>query len=473
MRWVRLHPHNINQKVQVIVEHFHQNVAWRLDGHAKAMVVTGSRKEAVRYKLAMDVYIRDAGYKSEIATLVAFSGEVKDQESGPDAYSERGMNTGLKGRTISKAFAADEYQILLVANKFQTGFDQPLLCAMYVDKKLSGVTAVQTLSRLNRTARGKDQTFVIDFVNKGDDILAAFRPYYREASLSGVTDPNIVHDLQAKLDAADVYAEHEVERFAKAWWTNQGNNAASAALAPAKSRFNGRYDAALSAEDEATLAELDLFRGDLTAFVNAYDFLSQVVNYADTGLEKRAMFYRLLAREIADKKRHKEIDLTGVEMTHYAIKSPGEQDLKLSSAEGDDQLKPLGGTGTGTPKDPMLVRLSEVLQQMNSLFEGEGLTEGDMIGVYRTVESKILENDDLEKQSKANTRADFYDSTDLWPAVITAILEAGDNHSKGIERLLDEGNRDKFLKALQTGGLYEKLRGELATGLPGPADRQQ
>jgi type I restriction enzyme R subunit len=194
MRWVRLHPYNIAQKVQVVVEHFRENVAPLLDGKAKAMVVVASRLEAVRWQLASDKYIKDRGYK--IATLVAFSGEITDPQSGPDPFTEtsRTLNRNLRGREMREAFNTDEYQILLVANKFQTGFDQPLLCGMYVDKRLAGITAVQTLSRLNRACEGKDTTYVVDFVNDPDEILTAFKTYYQTAELTGVTDPHLVFD---------------------------------------------------------------------------------------------------------------------------------------------------------------------------------------------------------------------------------------------------------------------------------------
>ena len=203
MNWVKLHPTNISQKVQIIIEHFRENVGWRLDGKAKAMVVTSSRKAAVRYKLAFDKYVAEQGY-TDVAALVAFSGEVTDDESGLEKVTETSalMNPGLKGRDLRDAFATDEYNVMLVANKFQTGFDQPLLVAMYVDKRLSGVAAVQTLSRLNRVAPGKDQTFVLDFANAAEDIVEAFEPYYEATTLADVTDPNIVHETMNKLDAA-------------------------------------------------------------------------------------------------------------------------------------------------------------------------------------------------------------------------------------------------------------------------------
>ncbi len=186
-----------------------------INGQGKAMVVVSSRLEAVRWQLAIDKYIKTQGYK--ISTLVAFSGEVNDSQSGPDPFTETSqtLNPNLKRRDIRDAFATDEYQILLVANKFQTGFDQPLLCGMYVDKRLAGVAAVQTLSRLNRAYPGKDTTYVVDFVNDPEEILEAFRAYYDTAELSDVSDPHLVYDLRMKLDAAGYYDDFEVNRGLK------------------------------------------------------------------------------------------------------------------------------------------------------------------------------------------------------------------------------------------------------------------
>jgi type I restriction enzyme R subunit len=286
MRWVRLHPYNISQKVQIIVEHFRENVQPLLDGHAKAMVVTASRKEAVRYKLAIDRYIREQGY-ANLATLVAFSDEVSDPDSGPAPFSEHSMNPGLKGRDIREAFKTDEYQVLLVANKYQTGFDQPLLCAMYIDKRLDGITAVQTLSRLNRTAPGKSATYVLDFVNDPADILAAFKPYYKRAELANVTDPNLIHALQNKIDDARIYTDSEIDAFVLVYLDPKGKQAAmQAALAPAVERFRVRWRAAQDAQDKRALDELELFRKDLASFVRLYDFLSQIIDYGDSDLEK-------------------------------------------------------------------------------------------------------------------------------------------------------------------------------------------
>jgi type I restriction enzyme, R subunit len=260
MRWVRLHPYNISQKVAVVVEHFLENVQPLLSGHAKAMVVVGSRLEAVRWKLAIDKYIKDNDYKLD--SLVAFSGEVNDAESFSEPVSETSgkLNPNLKSRDIREAFATDEYQILLVANKFQTGFDQPLLCGMYVDKRLAGIQAVQTLSRLNRAYNGpfglKDTTYVLDFVNDPEEVLAAFRTYYETAELAGVTDPHLVYELRAKLDGSGHYDDFEVERVALVETNPKATQAMLvAAIEPVADRLLKRYMAAQKALKEAEAAK--------------------------------------------------------------------------------------------------------------------------------------------------------------------------------------------------------------------------
>ena len=251
MRWVRLHPYNIAQKVAVVVEHFRDTVQPLLNGHAKAMVVLGSRLEAVRWQLAIDKYIKANGYK--VATLVAFSGEVRDPESGPDGFTEtsKTLNPNLRGRAIRDAFdardvGAEEYQILLVANKFQTGFDQQLLCGMYVDKRLAGIQAVQTLSRLNRSYSGpfgeKKTTYVLDFQNDPAEVLLAFKAYYKTAELADVTDPNLVFDLRMKLDGAGHYDDFEVNRVVEVELNPQAKQGdLLAALEPVVNRLLVQY----------------------------------------------------------------------------------------------------------------------------------------------------------------------------------------------------------------------------------------
>ena len=254
-RWVRFHEYNISQKVKVIIDHYKEHVMGLLGGQAKAMVVTSSRKEAVRYKLAFDKYLSE--HKSSIEVMIAFSGEVEFHKNDPDSvalldqkFTETNMNPALKGRDMRKAFDTDDYQIMLVANKFQTGFDQPKLCAMYVDKPLGGVECVQTLSRLNRQYPGKAEcgTFVLDFVNEPDEILGAFQPYYQTAELADVSDPDKVFDLFEKLRASGIFTWTEVERFCEAFLAKSKSNAAvSNIVKPAVDRWQKRYSSAIEA----------------------------------------------------------------------------------------------------------------------------------------------------------------------------------------------------------------------------------
>ena len=371
MNWVKLHPTNISQKVQIIIEHFRENVGWRLDGKAKAMVVTSSRKAAVRYKLAFDKYVAEKGY-TDVAALVAFSGEVTDDEFGLEKVTETSMNPGLKGRDLRDAFATDEYNVMLVANKFQTGFDQPLLVAMYVDKRLSGVAAVQTLSRLNRVAPGKDQTFVLDFANTAEDIVEAFEPYYEATTLADVTDPNIVHSTMNKLDAARIYQESEVEGLVSDYLANakqphKGHEALNKWVTPARDRFRDREHTALDANDAAALDELVMFRKDVGTFLRQYDFLSQIVNYEDTSLEKLSIYLRHLAPVITAEQLQHEIDLSTVDFDYLAQYEQGSTSGKLA---GGIPLEPAKEAGTGTVKDPELVALEDVIAQINDLFSG-------------------------------------------------------------------------------------------------------
>ncbi len=226
------------------------------------------------------------------------------------------MNPGA-GADLAAAFKGETYKIMLVANKFQTGFDQPLLSAMYVDKKLSGVTAVQTLSRLNRTHRTaggeqKRKTFVIDFVNKPEDIKAAFEPYFKNATLETETDPYVVVHLATKLAQAGIYTEDQVRKVAELWVTRKGNNALSAAISPAQHDFARRYARALEEDDKVTLNALDLFRKDVSTYVRLYDFMSQIVDYGDPYLEMLSIYLRLLERVIDETSWAAEVDLSDV-----------------------------------------------------------------------------------------------------------------------------------------------------------------
>ena len=475
MQWVRLHPYNIAQKVQVVVEHYRENVQPLLQGRAKAMVVVGSRKEAVRWQKAIRAYIARQHYP--LGVLTAFSGEVDDPDSYPDAVTEasKELNPGLKGRDIRDAFAAPEFHLLLVANKFQTGFDQPLLCGMYIDKVLGGIQAVQTLSRLNRSHPGKDTTYILDFVNEPAEILKAFKTYYQTAELEAATDPHLVYDLRAKLDAAGHYDDFEVDRVAKVDLDPLGTQKQlDAAIAPVADRLLRRYKAAqqeriaaLERGDEKTAVQakdtldaLVLFKNDMGAFVRLYAFLSQIFDYGNTDIEKRFLFFKRLIPLLEFGRERDTVDLSKVVLTHHTLKNHGRQAMGLD-ANGRYTLPPIDAVGSGAVQEKEKTYLDEIIQKVNGLFEGE-LTDGDqLVYVNGVLKGKLLENETLLRQAASNTKEQFANSPDLKDALMHAIMDALDAHTTmstqalGSERVR-EGLRDILLGPAQ---LYEALRG--------------
>jgi type I restriction enzyme R subunit len=474
MGWVRLHPYNIAQKVQVVVEHFRQHVSPLLGGRAKAMVVVASRKEAVRWKLAIDRFIKDRGYP--MGTLVAFSGEVDDAESGPGPFTEHShaLNPNLRGRDIREAFKGADHQILLVANKFQTGFDQPLLCGMYVDKRLAGIQAVQTLSRLNRACPGKDTTYVLDFVNEGGEVLEAFKTYYETARLETTTDPNLVFDLKAKLDAAGYYDDFEVDRVVAVEMNptaRQGD--LIAALEPVADRLLKRYAAARSAltaarelgqetaakEAQNEIDALLLFKGDMGAFVRLYTFLSQVFDYGNTGVEKRAIFYKRLAPLLEFGREREGIDLSKVVLTHHALKERGRQPMSLSGGEAPT-LPPIEGAGAGMVYERSKAYMAEIIEKLNDLFHGELTDQDKLVYVNDVLREKLLESEVLRQQAANNTKEQFASSPDLANELVNAIMSALDAHNAMSTQALNSPEVQRGLKdiLLNHADLYERLR---------------
>jgi type I restriction enzyme R subunit len=418
----------------IIVEHFRDNVAGLLDGHAKAMVVTDSRKAAVRYKLAIDKYIADKSYG--YGTLVAFSGSVNDPDSGPDDFTEATMNSGVRDLRI--AFRGDEYRVMIVANKFQTGFDQPLLCAMYVDRILSGVTAVQTLSRLNRTYRTPSgtsktaaMTQVVDFVNEPETIRESFEPYYTDAFLETETDPNLVHDLSAKLDNAGIYTQAEIDKCAEAFVKGLGRNAVFAEVDAARKEFATRYQAALihngGEGDKAALAELDMFRKDIGSFVRLYDFMSQIIDYGDPALEKKQIYLRYLERVIQPDNYTAPIDLSDVVLMNVKQVDKGKVDIGLGVPKG---LSGITAAGSGEKRDPKMVAFQAVLDRLNDLFGSENFTESQKVSFLESLLRTLLDDEALVQQAKVNSAKQFTESPDFDDAVTGAVTDNQGAHQK-------------------------------------------
>ena len=339
-RFMKLHPHNIAQKTEVMVEHFQAVTRHKIGGRAKAMVVTGSRLEAVRYKQSFDRYIQEKGYA--IKSLVAFSGKVVDDKLAGVTYTEPGMNQGISEKELPEKFATQEYQVLLVAEKYQTGFDQPLLHTMFVDKRLAGIQAVQTLSRLNRIHPLKEDTFVLDFVNDREEIREAFKTYYEGAEMGEEVDPARMYAIKGELDAAGIYLDEEVERFSGIYFKPKRRQSAldhqtmNAALDPAVALFTVRQN-----DNEA---EAENWRGKVQAFLNLYGFLSQVIPYQDSDLERSYVFLRHLAAKLPRRKSGSAYQFDDEVRLEYYPPSENQRGIHLASGgRGPTPRRPHGG----------------------------------------------------------------------------------------------------------------------------------
>jgi type I restriction enzyme R subunit len=474
MRWVRLHPYNISQKVQIVVEHFRENVAPLLDGHAKAMVVLGSRLEAVRWQLAVDAYIKSQGYR--MSTLVAFSGEISDPDIKGQSVTEKSaaLNPGLKGRDIRDAFADEDHKLLLVANKFQTGFDQPLLCGMYIDRRLAGIQAVQTLSRLNRSHPGKDTTYILDFVNSSEEILTAFRVYYETAEIEAETDPNLIFDLRQKLDAAGHYDQFEIDRLVAVELdphATQGQLVG--AIEPIAQRLlvqfkvsQDHYKSAIEQNDKAAAKdakeEMDVllqFRGDMAVFTRIYAFLAQIFDYGSTEIEKRYLFYKRLVPLLQFGRARDGVDLSGVRLTHHNLKDEGSRTLPIGKDE-KPKLPPITGVGSGAVQEKERALLAEIIAKVNDLFDGDLTDDDQLIYINNVIKGKLLESQELRTQAQNNSKTQFASSPTLANEILSAIIDAMEAHESMSSQALDSPKVREGLKEilLGPGQLYEALR---------------
>ena len=399
-RFLLLHPHNIAQKTRIMVEHFQNATRHRIGGRAKAMVVTGSRLEAIRYKQSFDDYIRQKRY--DIRTLVAFSGTVHDDKLPDVTYTEEQMNDGIREKELPEKFATPEYQVLLVAEKYQTGFDQPLLHTMYVDKRLSGIQAVQTLSRLNRMHPLKEDTFVLDFVNDRDEIREAFKVHYAGAEMGEEVDPAHMYSVKAELDSAGIYLGEEVEDFCEVYFkpllrqSAQDHQAMNAVLDSAVSRFSELLE-----QDEAEAEEL---RGKIQAFRNLYGFLSQIIPYQDSDLEKLYVYLRHLAAKLP--RRHSgpayQFD-DDVRLEYYRLQKISEGSISLKEGEAGALDGPTEvGTGTAREED---VPLSQLIDLVNERF-GTDFNQADQLFFDQIVETAVGD-EGLREAAAANPEDKF------------------------------------------------------------------
>ena len=383
-RFVSLHEHNLAQKAEIIVEHFRQHVAGKIGGRAKAMVVTASRLHAVRYKQALERYVAEHGY--EVGVLVAFSGTVYD---GAADWTESKMNGFPESQTAAE-FDTDQWQVLVVAEKFQTGFDQPLLYAMYVDKTLTGLAAVQTLSRLNRTAEGKDGTFVLDFRNDAEDVRAAFEPWYGK-TVAPPTSPNLLYDTRRELDDFDVLRPEEIEKAIELLLTSESHGRVNAAIQPAVDRFR-------DLDEDAQ----QLFRDALNRFVRTYSFLSQVVSFTDTKLERDYLYCKALASFVKPGTGG-IVDLSSeVELSHLRLEQTFEGSLSLTAEEGEVTTI---FSGLGKQNQPPEEALSVIIAKLNERF-GTDFAPEDRV-FFDAVADKLTKRTDMQQSAAVNDEENF------------------------------------------------------------------
>lgn len=448
-RFLKLHPHNLSQKTEVMVEHFNAVTRHKIGGRAKAMVVTSSRLEAVRYKQNFDRYIQEKGYP--IKTLVAFSGTVQDDKLTDVNYTEEKMNQGIREKELPEKFASQEYQVLLVAEKYQTGFDQPLLHSMYVDKRLAGIQAVQSLSRLNRTHPLKEDTFVLDFVNDREEIREAFKTYYEGAEMGEEVDPARMYQLKGELDASGVYLVEEMQRFCVIYFkprqkqSAMDHQAMNAALDPAVSRF-----AALQTENEE---EAELWRGKVQAFRNLYGFLSQVIPYQDSDLERLYVFLRHLAAKLPRRRVGPAYQFDEeVRLEYYRLQKISEVFISLKEGE----ARPLDGpteVGSGLVRAET-VPLSQLIDLVNERF-GTDFNQADQLFFDQIVEAAMT--DDNLRQAAAVNPEDKFELV-FKNLLENLFVERMDQNEEIFVRFMNDLPFQKVVTAWMASEAYKRLR---------------
>lgn len=453
-RFMRLHPHNITQKTEIMVEHFNTATRHKIGGHAKAMVVTGSRLEAVRYKQSFDYYIKSKGY--QIKSLVAFSGVVNDDKIENVLYTEEGMNNGIKEKELPETFATPEYHVLLVAEKYQTGFDQPLLHTMYIDKRLAGIQAVQTLSRLNRIHPLKEDTFILDFVNDREEIRAAFKTYYDGAEIGEEVESTSLYRLQTELNLLGIYTQEDIEQFCLVYFKPKQRQSATdheamnAALDPVVSRF-----VMLQKENEE---EAELWRSKGSAFRNLYSFLSQIIPYQDSDLEKLFIFLRYLFSKLPKKGTGIAYNFDDVvRLEYYRLQKISEGSISLHEGH-KYALDGPTEVGTGIVREAP-VPFSRLVDIINDRF-GTDFNQADQYFFDQLVETAISE--------EAIINAAEVNPEDKFELVFKNLLqnlfiERIDQNEDIFARFMNDASFQKVVTNWLASQAYQKLRGKLSS----------
>ena len=445
-RFLSLHPHNLAQKTEVMVEHFRQVVAKKIGGKAKAMVVSSSRLHTVRYKREFDRYIKEKGYDKGdkgIKTLVAFSGKVIDE--GVE-FTEPQMN-GFGMKELPKKFATDDYQVLLVADKYQTGFDQPLLHTMYVDKKLSGVKAVQTLSRLNRTTSGKEDTFVLDFANDRETILESFQPYYEVTTIDQATDPNHLYDLKGEIEKVQVIWQSEIDTFIGIY----SKNVTTFSVGDQKKLY-GALDPAVERFKALTDEEQDDFKNAVTSYIRLYSFLSQIMPFHDIDLEKLFITLKYLNKVLPKTDLSERFQLNDeVALEYYRLQQIEDGSINLAKGT-EGELSGITEAGIRKPKDEFAL-ISEIINVLNDKL-GTDFTSADQL-FFDMIEEEMVLDETLVKQAQSNTKENFKFGFD--DKFMDVVIERMEQNEELFAKLMDDEKMAKIVKQMLLDRVYKRL----------------
>ena len=446
--YLELHPFNIEQIISVIIEHFRLHVMHELGGKAKAMVVTGSRLAAVKYKLAFDRYIKEKGY-SGIRSLVAFSGTVEDPDAPGSSWNEVGMNDGLAESELPEAFERDDYRVLLVAEKYQTGFDQPLLQTMYVVKRLAGVQAVQTLSRLNRIAPGKSRTFILDFANEEEDIYKAFKPYYETPSMGENADPQRLSELQHHLLESAIFTKDNVTEFAKVWYRGKHHHSASD-----NKKMNATLDAVVQRFQSHEEEEREVFRGQLKAYRNLYAFLSQIIPYQDSELEKLYTFVRkLLAKLPSPGDGHTFVLDDEVALKFFRLQQMSEGSIRLTEREAAP-LKGPTDVGTACAKEGEIT-LSSLIDRLNERF-GTDFSKADQL-FFDQIQASAENDEHVAEAARVNNFADF--ATSLNRKLDDLFIARMEGNEELLKRVMEDDDFRSAVHEHLAQAIFRRMRG--------------
>ncbi len=447
--FVNFHPHNLAQKTEIVIEHFRQIVATKIGGRAKAMFVTSSRKLAKRYFEAFNKYIKENDYTKELKILVAFSGRVID-DNYPDGVSEPEL-TGYGEKELPKVFTENEYKILIVADKYQTGFDQPMLHTMYIDKKLSGVKAVQTLSRLNRTAPGKEDTFVLDFVNDRETIFNSFQPYYESTTVVEEPDINHLFDLKGKLDEKQIFWQSEIDSFANIYFkpsgklTTKDQSLLYSYIDPAIDRFK-----ALETETER-----DVFKKSLRTWTNLYSFLAQIMPFKEPEFEKFYAYAKILQTKLPKKELSDSLQLTDeIAMEYYRLQKIKEGSIDLVKEE-QGELDGLSEAGIKRAKEEK-AKLSEIIDVLNERF-GTEFEEADKL-FFDQIEQELIQDEKLKIQAKANKIDTFkYAFEDMF---LNKLIDRMDQNQDIFDKIIENKSFGNLVKELMLKKVYDRINAE-------------